>query len=84
MAAAMNKSQKRKLANDRLVMAVKGYVGLYGRGNIKKYVKNNLGIEYRTFTNRMNDPETFDLAELRMIFDKCQFRDEQILEVFGR
>lgn len=35
MAAAMNKSQKRKLANDRLVMAVKGYVGLYGRGNIK-------------------------------------------------
>lgn len=38
----------------------------------------------RTWLNRMYNPGQFRLCELRNLFDKAGFTNEEILETFGR
>lgn len=75
---------KAQRADDFLSERIIGTVSARGRGNIAGYVDSRLGIKYRTYCNKVNNPSTIDLGTLRVIADALSFTDADILKAFGR
>lgn len=75
---------KKRNADDFIREKLSGIVHTQGRGNVKQYVSDTIGIPYRTYLERMEKPSEFRMGTLKRVFDTCGFSDNDILIVFGR
>ena len=75
---------KYEAADNLIQRRVRGIVAVNGKGNMRAYAAQLSGLQYNTYNNRMNEPGRLQLDTLRRLFEKCNFTDEEVLQVCGR
>ena len=75
---------KYEAADNLIQTRVRGIVNVNGKGNTRSYAAQLTGLQYNTYNNRMNEPGKLQLDTLRRLFEKCNFTDEEVLQICGR
>lgn len=79
----VNLTSPRMRANKNFTVRVKGITHTCDE-KISMFVPKAFGMPYPTYVRRMRNVEEFKVSELRIIFDKCGFSNEEILQFFCR
>lgn len=79
-----SKENRYKKGDEIISSRLYGHVRKNGSGNTSRYVEQEFGMNYRTYLRRAKDPGTLSVSDMRIIADRCDLSDKDILAIFGR